>query len=158
MGSLDLSSNELGPRGCSDMVTWMTQNEKEYFSLRSLELSDCALGDDGLFQLVPILGSLTYLGARSSGITSHGLEAVMNSNHMIQLKSLDLAGNQIGELGVHALTERFQQEHKRSLWSPTQLTSTIDTVILTDNKISPGLALSTEAFLKIHDPLLTVVW
>merc|ERR1712032_762226 len=71
--SLDLSNNALGPTGCSDMVTWMTQNEKENFSLRSLELANCELGDDGLFQLVPILGSLTYVGARSNGITSHGL-------------------------------------------------------------------------------------
>merc|ERR1719382_856498 len=140
------------------MVTWMQQNEKDNFSLRSLELANCGLLDDGFFQLVPILGSLTYLGVRTNGITSAGLEAVMNSNQMIQLKSLDLAGNQIGELGVHALTERFQQEHKRSLWNPKQLTSTIDTVVLTNNAISSGLAMSTEAFLKIHNPLLTVVW
>merc|ERR1719230_889360 len=42
--NLDLSDNELGPRGCSDMVTWMTQNEKDNFSLRSLELAHCDLG------------------------------------------------------------------------------------------------------------------
>lgn len=156
--SLDLSQNVLGPNGCSDMVSWMTQNEKENFSLRSLELGDCNLGDEGFFQLVPVLGSLTYLGVRSNNITSAGLEAVMNSHKMIQLKCLDLANNHVGEQGVHALTERFQQEHKRSLWNPKQLTSTIDTVILTDNDIGPGLSASTEAFLKIHNPLLTVVW
>merc|ERR1719181_43395 len=94
--SLDLSNNELGPNGCSDMVMWMTQNEKENFSLRSLELAGCSLGDEGLLRLVPILGSLTYLGVRNNGITSAGLEAVMNSNQMIQLKSLDLAQNLIG--------------------------------------------------------------
>merc|ERR1712151_574277 len=105
--SLDLSNNNLGPTGCSDMVTWMQQNEKDNFSLRSLELANCGLGDEGFFQLVPILGSLTYLGVRTNGVTSTGLEAVMNSNQMIQLKSLDLADNQIGEQGVHALTERF---------------------------------------------------
>merc|ERR1712066_813271 len=77
--SLDLSNNELGPHGCADMVVWMTQNEKENFSLRSLELSNCKLCDEGLVELVPILGSLTYLGARSNGITSAGLQAVMNS-------------------------------------------------------------------------------
>merc|ERR1740121_1047214 len=136
----------------------MTQNEKDNFSLRSLELANCGLGDEGFFQLVPILGALTHLGVRSNGITSSGIEAVMGSPQMIQLKSLDLASNRIGEQGVHALTERFQQEHKRSLWNPKQLTSTIDTVILTGNDIPPGLAASTEAFLKIHNPLLTVVW
>merc|ERR1712187_204829 len=71
--TLNLSNNNLGPNGCADMVMWMMQNEKDNFSLRSLELADCGLGDEGLFQLVPILGSLTYLGARSNGITSAGL-------------------------------------------------------------------------------------
>jgi len=157
--SLDLSDNALGPHGCADMVMWMTQNEKDNFSLRSLELASCGLGDEGLVQLVPILASVTYLGVRSNGITCAGLEAVMHSNQMIQLRTLDLAGNQIGERGVHALTKRFQQEHKRSLWNPKQLTSTIDTVILTNNPpISESLALSTEAFLRVHNPLLLVVW
>jgi Ran GTPase-activating protein (RanGAP) involved in mRNA processing and transport len=156
--SLNLSHNDLGPHGCSDMVAWMTQNEKEQFSLRSLELASCGLGDEGLLQLVSILGSLNYLGVRDNQITSAGLESVMNSNQMIQLNTLDLANNQIGEQGVHALTERFQQEHKRSLWNPKQLTSTIDVVILTNNQISKGLAMSTECFLKIHNPLLTVHW
>jgi len=156
--SLNLSHNNLGPHGCSDMVAWMTQNEKEQFSLRSLELASCGLGDEGLLQLVSILGSLNYLGVRDNQITSAGLEAVMNSNQMIQLNTLDLANNLIGEQGVHALTERFQQEHKRSLWNPKQLTSTIDVVILTNNQISKGLAMSTECFLKIHNPLLTVHW
>merc|ERR1712072_461398 len=36
--SLDLSNNSLGASGCADMVAWMTQNEKENFSLRCLEL------------------------------------------------------------------------------------------------------------------------
>jgi Ran GTPase-activating protein (RanGAP) involved in mRNA processing and transport len=157
--SLDLSNNDLGPYGCADMVEWMTQNEKDNFSLRSLELGNCDIGDDGFFRLVPVMGALTYLGLRSNGITSAGLERVMRSNRRIQLKALDLAGNLIGEQGVHALTERFQQEHKRSLWNPKQLTSSIDTVILSNNmKIEEGLAKSTEAFLKIHNPLLSVVW
>merc|ERR1719375_3093593 len=137
----------------------MTQNEREQFCLRSLELSDCHLGDEGFLQLMPVLGSLTYLGVRNNGITSAGLEAVMNSpQHMIQLKTLDLADNMIGEKGVHSLTERFQVEHKRSLWNPKQLTSTIDKVILSNNQISDALAMSTECFLKIHIPLLKVDW
>eukprot|EP00929_Paragymnodinium_shiwhaense_P070276 TRINITY_DN35595_c0_g1_i4.p1 TRINITY_DN35595_c0_g1~~TRINITY_DN35595_c0_g1_i4.p1 ORF type:complete len:966 (+),score=219.68 TRINITY_DN35595_c0_g1_i4:114-3011(+) len=156
--SLDLSENDLGPYGCADMVSWMTQNVKENFSLRSLELGSCDIGDEGFQQLVPVLGSLSYVGLRNNGITSAGLAAVMNTTYMIQLKVLDLAENSIGEQGVHALTERFQQEHKRSLWNPKQLTSTIDQVILSNNAISDGLAKSTEAFLKIHNPLLTVVW
>lgn len=156
--SLNLSHNNLGPLGCSDMVQWMTQNEKEQFSLRSLELAGCGLGDEGLYQLVPILGSLTHLGARSNGITSSGLEAVMNKAPLIQLQTFDLADNQIGELGVHALTERFQQEHKKSLWNPKQLTSTIDKIILSNNQIDEALAMSTECFLKIHNPLLKVDW
>jgi len=157
--SLDLSNNNLGPSGCTDMVTWMMQNEKDNFSLRSLELANCGLGDDGFFRLVPILGSLTYLGAKANGITSAGLDAVMNSNQVVmKLKVLDLADNLIAEQGVHALTERFQQEHKRSLWNPRQLTSSIDKVILTNNRIERSLAMSTEAYLKIHNPLLNVVW
>eukprot|EP00441_Pelagodinium_beii_P017377 CAMPEP_0197665120 /NCGR_PEP_ID=MMETSP1338-20131121/59041_1 /TAXON_ID=43686 ORGANISM="Pelagodinium beii, Strain RCC1491" /NCGR_SAMPLE_ID=MMETSP1338 /ASSEMBLY_ACC=CAM_ASM_000754 /LENGTH=972 /DNA_ID=CAMNT_0043243877 /DNA_START=73 /DNA_END=2988 /DNA_ORIENTATION=+ len=156
--SLDLSNNHLGPTGCSDMVDWMTQNDKESFSLRTLELSGCALGDDGFLQLVPVLGSLNYLGLRNNGITSGGLTEVMAASQMVKLQTLDLEGNDIGEPGVHALTERFQQEHKRSLWNPKQLTSMIDVVILKNNKIIPSLAASTEAFLKIHNPLMTVVW
>jgi len=166
--SLDLSNNDLGPTGCADMVTWMMQNEKENFSLRSLELANCKLGDDGFFRLVPILGSLTYLGARANDITSAGLDAVMNSHQVVmKLKTLDLADNLIGEQGVHALTERFQQEHKRSLWNPAKLTSSIDLVILTNQgsmskdpscQIKQSLAMSTEAYLKIHNPLLNVSW
>eukprot|EP00927_Polykrikos_kofoidii_P059680 TRINITY_DN54821_c0_g1_i1.p1 TRINITY_DN54821_c0_g1~~TRINITY_DN54821_c0_g1_i1.p1 ORF type:complete len:1019 (-),score=208.66 TRINITY_DN54821_c0_g1_i1:211-2898(-) len=157
--SLNLSHNVLGPTGCVDMVTWMTQNEKENFSLRSLELAYCELGDEGFLQLVPVLSSLENLGLRGNGISSAGLQAVMNSHdHMIQLRCLDLEDNNIGEQGLHALTERFQKEHKRSLWNPKQLTSTIDQVILRNNDISRSLAASTEAFLKIHNPLLTVVW
>jgi len=156
--TLDLSNNKLGPMGCSDMVVWMTQHEKDHFSLRSLELKNCQLGNEGLSQLVPILGALDYLGASSNSITSAGLEAVMHANSMIQLSLLDLGNNQIGEPGLHALTHRFQQEHKRSLWNPKQLTSTIDTVILTDNPISASLAMSTEVFLKVHNPLLTLVF
>jgi Ran GTPase-activating protein (RanGAP) involved in mRNA processing and transport len=156
--SLDLSNNELGPQGCADMVLWMTQNEKDNFSLRSLQLANCGLGDEGLLVLVPVLSSLTFLGVKGNMISSAGLEAVMKSNQMIQLKTLDLSSNHIGETGLHALTERFHQEHKRSLWNPKQLTSTIDVVILADNPISESLAMSTEAFLKIHNPLLTVLW
>lgn len=157
--SLDLSNNALGPTGCSDMVTWMMQNEKDNFSLRSLQLANCGLGDDGFFRLVPILGSLTYLGAKGNGITSAGLDAVMNNQQVvIKLEVLDLADNLIGEQGVHALTDRFQQEHKRSLWNPRQLTSSIDKVILSNNRIEESLAKSTEAYLKIHNPLLHVVW
>jgi len=157
--SLDLSNNDLGPTGCSDMVTWMMQNEKDNFSLRSLELANCSLGDDGLFRLVGILGSLTHLGVKSNGITSAGLGAVMaNPQVVMKLMVLDLADNLVGEEGVYALTERFQLEHKRSLWNPAQLTSSIDRVILTNNKIARSLAQSTEAYLKIHNPLLNVVW
>merc|ERR1719487_1082729 len=76
--SLNLSNNKLGPTGCSDMVTWMQQNEKDNFSLRSLELAQCELGDEGLYALVPILGALTYLGVRNNGIGDAGLDAVMN--------------------------------------------------------------------------------
>lgn len=156
--SLDLSYNELGPHGCSDMVAWMTQNDTDSFSLRTLELAGCGLGDTGFVALTPVLGSLHYLGLRENGIKDGGLEVVMNSPTMVKLQVLDLGGNSIGEGGVHALTERFQQEHKRSLWNPKQLTSMIDTVILSNNKIAPSLAASTEAFLKIHNPLMTVVW
>jgi hypothetical protein len=124
-----------------------------------LELANCGLGDDGFYALVPILGSLTYLGAKGNGITSAGLDAIMNSNQVVmKLKVLDLADNMIGEKGVHALTDRFQQEHKRSLWNPRQLTSSIDKVILTNNRIERSLAMSTEAYLKIHNPLLNVAW
>jgi len=155
---LDVSYNDLGPEGCSDMVRWMDQNDKESFSLNYLELSGCSLGDEGFRQLVPVLGSLNFLGARDNGITSAGLQAVMSANQMVKLQTLDLEGNQIGEPGLHALTERFQKEHKRSLWNPKQLTSMIDLVILRNNDISPALAASTEAFVKIYNPLMTIAW
>jgi len=156
--SLDLSNNALGSGGLSDMVTWMTQTERENFSLRSLELAGCGLGDEGLIQLTPVMSTLTYLGLRNNGITSHGIKAVMNAHQMIQLERLDLADNSIDEEGVHALTERFQKEHKRSLWNPQQLTSSIDEVILANNGLPEALAKSTEVFLNVHNPLLRVVW
>lgn len=155
---LDLSYNSLGPKGCFDMVKWMDQNDKESFSLSFLELSGCSLGDEGFQLLVPIMGSLRFLGLRDNGITSAGLQAVMSANQMVKLQTLDLEGNQIGEQGLHALTERFQKEHKRSLWNPKQLTSMIDLVILKNNDISPALAASTEAFVKIYNPLMTILW
>jgi len=155
---LDLSYNNLGPKGCADMVKWMDQNDKESFSLCFLELSGCSLGDEGFQLLVPIMGSLRFLGLRDNGITSGGLQAVMSANKMVKMQTLDLEGNQIGEQGLHALTERFQKEHKRSLWNPKQLTSMIDLVILKNNDISPALAASTEAFVKIYNPLMTILW
>ncbi|CAJ1356728.1 unnamed protein product [Effrenium voratum] len=155
---LDVSYNDLGPRGCADMVKWMDQNDKESFSLCYLELSGCNLGDEGFQLLVPIMGSLRYLGLRDNGITSAGLQSVMSANQMVKMQTLDLEGNHIGEPGVHSLTERFQKEHKRSLWNPKQLTSMIDLVILKNNDISPALAASTEAFIKIYNPLMTVAW
>ncbi|CAK8991010.1 unnamed protein product [Durusdinium trenchii] len=155
---LDLSYNDLGPKGCADMVKWMDQNDKESFSLCFLELSGCNLADEGFQLLVPIMGSLRYLGVRDNGITSAGLQGVMSANKMVKLQTLDLEGNHIGEPGLHALTERFQKEHKRSLWNPKQLTSMIDLVILRNNDISPALAASTEAFVKIYNPLMTILW
>merc|ERR1740123_587828 len=118
----------------------MTQNDRENFSLRSLELAGCHLGDAGFLALVPVMGSLHHLGVRANGITSGGLTQVMRSTQMIQLETLDLANNEIDEEGVHALTERFQQEHKRSLWNPKQLTSIIDRIILSNNHIPMSLA------------------
>merc|ERR1719296_79724 len=97
MRSLDLSFNDLGPTGCADMVTWMTQNDRESFSLRSLELAGCNLGDEGFIALVPVMGALQMLGLRKNGITSAGLSTVMRSPLMIQLETMDLADNAIGE-------------------------------------------------------------
>jgi len=155
---LNISNNKLGPHALNSTVEWMSTVEKENFALRNLEVSGCELGDEGLIGLIPIMGCLDYLGIRENGITSAGLEGLMKANQMIQLMVLDLGDNEIGEAGVHALTERFQQEHKRSLWNPKQLTSTIDTVLLNHNQISKGLAMSTECFLKVHNPLLNVIW
>jgi len=155
---LDLSNNDLGPTACMDMVAWMTRNAKECYSLRWLELANCNLGDEGLIQLVPIMASLTYLGVRENGITSLGLVAVMTANHMMQLDSLDLSSNKIDDDGVLALTERFQKEHKKAQYVPKQLNSTIDTVILADNPVSTSFKTSIEAFMRVHNPLLTVVW
>mmetsp|Transcript_69658 Transcript_69658/g.137865 ORF Transcript_69658/g.137865 Transcript_69658/m.137865 type:complete len:980 (+) Transcript_69658:67-3006(+) len=155
---LDLSKNGLGPSACTDMVSWMTKNAKECYSLRWLELANCNLGDEGFTQLVPIMASLTYLGARENGITSLGLVAVMKANQMIQLDSLDLSSNQIDDDGVVALTERFQKEHKKAQYVPKQLNSTIDTVILAGNPVSKSFKASIEAFMRVHNPLLTVVW
>jgi len=155
---LDLSNNDLGPTAFTDMVSWMTRNAKESYSLRWLELANCNLGDEGLIQLAPVMASLTYLGTRENGITSLGLVAVMKTTQIIQLDSLDLSSNQIDDDGVLALTERFQKEHKKAQYVPKQLYSTIDTVILADNPVSASFKTSIEAFMRVHNPLLTVVW
>lgn len=155
---LDLSHNKLGAQGVGGMVEWLMENQRDSFSIRSLELSGCFLKDDGFVQLVPVMSLLEHLALRDNGITAAGMIAVMQKNKMIQLKTLDLENNHIGEDGVHALTERFQQEHKRSLWNPKQLTSTIEKVILRNNGIALSVAASTEAFIKVNNPLLNVVW
>lgn len=156
--SLDLSNNDLGSTGLSDVILWMTQSLKESCSLRTLELANCKLGDEGFIQLASAMEFLTYLGVRKNEITSHGLQGVLTSNTMIQLIRLDLADNRIDEDGVHLLTQRFQQEHKRSLWNPRQLTSSIDEVDLSGNGLSDALAKSTDVFLSVHNPLLRIVW
>lgn len=155
---LNLSHNSLGKNAFKAMVKWMTASENNIFALRSLEISSCELGDEGFVALLPIMGSLSYLGVRDNQITSDGMSQVMHGQLMIKMNCLDLADNQIGEAGLHAFTERFQQEHKRALWNPKQLTSHLDTTILSNNCISPALAASTECFLKVHNPLLQVVW
>lgn len=77
------------------------------------------------------------------------------SNKPSRPRGLDArARNSIGEQGVHALTERFQQEHKRCLWNAKQLTSSIDQVILTENPIPSGLAASTQARMRSDGVLL----
>jgi len=156
--SLDLSNNDLGPTGLLDIVTWMSQSMRDTCALRTLELANCKLGDSGFIQLASAMEFLTYLGVSKNNITSRGLQGVLSSNILIQLVRLDLANNRIDEDGVHLLTQRFQQEHKRSLWNPRQLTSSIDEVDLSGNGLSDALAKSTDVFLSVHNPLLRIVW
>jgi len=157
LASLDLSQNNLGPSALQEAVDWMEVNA-ENCSVRRINVSDTGLGDKGLAMLVPILKSVDELRCQRCGITSAGMEAMVNAHKLIQLTLLDLEGNSIGEEGIHALTLRFQQEHKRSLWNPKQLTSNIDTVVLRNNGLPTAVQKSTEAFLKIHLPRLHVEW
>jgi len=154
---LNLAKNKLGGATLQEMVDWMEANEDQT-SLRELNLNETELGDKGLQMLVPILKSITHLHSRSNGITSTGITAMVHAQMLIQLQLLDLDGNSIGDDGIHALTLRFQQEHKRSLWNPKQLTSNIDTLVLSNNDLPEALQKSTDAFLKIHLPRLSVVW
>jgi Ran GTPase-activating protein (RanGAP) involved in mRNA processing and transport len=158
--TLDLSHNAIGPDGLVNSVSWIVyQNVSDKTSLRSLELANCQLGDDGFLLLASIMGTLDYLGLRQNGITSKGMKGVMNSQKMIQLSCLDMADNDVAEDGVHALTERFGKEHKRSLWNPKKLTSSIDELILSNNpKIPQALAISTQIYLSVHNPLLHIRW
>jgi len=155
--SLDLSKNKLGASAMRDTVDWMEANEDQH-SLRYLNLNETEIGDDGFEALVPILRSIDELHCTHNGITSQGIRAVVNGQMLIQLNVLDLDANHIGEDGIHALTERFQQEHKRSLWNPRQLTSNIDRLILSNNDIPEAVQKSTDTFLKIHLPLMNVEW
>jgi len=154
---LDLSVNELGSEALADMVNWLALNEDQH-SLRILNLNDTALEDEGFECTAPILGIIEELHVQKNKITSAGLKNVVNSQSLIQLQICDLSCNLIDEEGVHQLTERFQQEHKRSLWNPKQLTSNIDTLYLSKNDIPEAVAKSTDAFLKIHLPLMEVIW
>jgi len=155
--SLDLSHNQLGPSAMRDTVDWMEANEDQH-SLRYLNLNATELGDEGFEALVPILRSIDELHCQDNNISSAGIRAVVNGQMLIQLSVLDLDQNHIGEDGIHALTERFQQEHKRSLWNPRQLTSNIDRLILAHNDIPEAVQKSTDTFLKIHLPLMNVEW
>jgi uncharacterized protein (TIGR02996 family) len=77
--------------------------------LRSLDLSDQAIGDAGLGALAasPLVGWLTSLIVADNhiGAIGGGLEALAESSHMDQLAELDLRGNPLGVIGGRALAE-----------------------------------------------------
>lgn len=154
---LNLAKNQLGGTTLQEMVDWMEANEDQH-SLRELNLNETNLGDGGLHMLVPILKSILYLKCCRNNITSEGVIAVANAQMLIQLRLLDLEGNKIDDDGIQALTVRFQQELKRSLWNPKQLTSNIEKLILRDNGLPEAVKKSTDAFLKIHLPNFIVEW
>jgi len=154
---LNLAKNSLGGTTLQEMVDWMEANEDQH-SLRELNLNDTNLGDDGLHMLVPILKSILYLKCCRNNITSEGVIAVANAQMLIQLRLLDLEGNKIDDDGIQALTKRFQQELKRSLWNPKQLTSNIEKLILRNNGLPQAVQKSTDAFLKVHLPNFLVEW
>jgi Ran GTPase-activating protein (RanGAP) involved in mRNA processing and transport len=154
---LNLAKNRLEGTTLQEMVDWMEANEDQH-SLRELNLNETNLGDDGLHMLVPILKSILFLKCCRNNITSEGVIAVANAQMLIQLRLLDLEGNKIDDDGIQALTVRFQQELKRSLWNPKQLTSNIEKLILRDNGLPEAVKKSTDAFLKIHLPNFMVEW
>jgi Leucine-rich repeat (LRR) protein len=154
---LNLAKNRLEGTTLQEMVDWMEANEDQH-SLRELNLNDTNLGDTGLHMLVPILKSILYLKCCRNNITSEGIIAMANAQMLIQLRLLDLEGNKIDDDGIQALTVRFQQELKRSLWNPKQLTSNIEKLILRDNGLPDAVQKSTDAFLKIHLPNFIVEW
>ncbi|KAF3611536.1 hypothetical protein DY000_02044917 [Brassica cretica] len=80
---------------------------KELRAFRSVDMSGCNFGDEGLFFLAESLGynqTLEEVSFSANGITAAGVKAfdgVLQSN--IMLKVLNLSGNLIGDEGVKTL-------------------------------------------------------
>ena len=108
--SLKLGSDDLFPyanrihAAGADAIARSTYLE----SLSELELSDHFIGDWGVAALANSrnMTKLIHLGVASNGIGAldeSGIEAVVRSPHLAQLRTLDFRGNQLGTIGVRAL-------------------------------------------------------
>jgi len=153
---LDLSDNEVGTH-LGPLVTWLASYQ-DHHSLRTLNLNNVGLGDEGFAGLAPVMSVLQELYCSRNNIGSQGLETLLKLDSFILLKALDLSHNKVTEQGVHFLMDRFQQEQKRSLWNPNQRSSNIGKLVLAGNDLTPGAARSANAYAKIHLPLLQMIW
>lgn len=117
---LILNENKIGPEGCCHLAKIITMHElppsvtqryRRKGLLRSLKLQNCAIGDEGLHNLLRLMTAsidnsiscLDTLDLTGNGITGGGSlvnEFVINALVRLNLKELCLAHNPIGEEGI----------------------------------------------------------
>lgn len=107
---LDLSSNpEMGDEGASHIARHLVTPAAGPKTLRSLFISKCGIGDEGVTALakpLPVNRSLRILEMRKNKITDAGMVAFaegLSKNR--ELASVFLSGNHVGDLGAEALME-----------------------------------------------------
>jgi Leucine-rich repeat (LRR) protein len=67
--------------------------------LLTLDLAYNQIGREGAIKLVDNFDTLTYLDIGENNIDSEGITHIANSEHLVNLKTLNLQGNEIGDEG-----------------------------------------------------------
>jgi uncharacterized protein (TIGR02996 family) len=108
--TLTARADEMAHYDCLHAQAGTTLANSRHLRLKKLDLADHYLGDDGLAALVRTdrVANLTHLGLAYNEIGlmgEAGLEALLNSAHLGQLKELNLSGNVIPQLIAPRLAE-----------------------------------------------------
>jgi hypothetical protein len=108
---LDVSRNHLGAKGAQQLAADVRMPVLEHLDLSGRESGSPyygrpevqPVGDAGAaaWASSPNAGTLTYLNMAATGLTVHGLTALMTSERLRKLCGLGLAGNPVGSWPAH---------------------------------------------------------